>query len=241
MTSSTFAPDRPDWTREDTGSVVAQQTITIAPSTVERFGLQGVASYTLFAESAGAGVGLALNLAYEVNPDVSVAIGASVLTALGNPDELSLIVYEAPSYGGLALVTNLDPTNPAIVNVFSSNRAVVEPRYTMDVLPGRTLVGVGGFTMGTPLFLAPADGAWPGVAANVNTGITVQSSGSGVLSFRYLDAAGNQQTIAVAAVTGGTETSVQVALPQCVGQFYFDPAATDPTGTITALVYPARS
>lgn len=238
---TTFTPDRPDWTQESTASVVYGQEVILGPLAEQTFGLVGVASYTLVAQSVGDGNPILLNLAFEVNPSTAIGIGAIVLTALENPDIASLVFFECPSYGGLLIVENFDEVNSVLVNVYSSNRTVAEPRYTLDTTPGRTLQSAVGFTASTPTLLASLDGGGSGYAANVITGVTARSSGAGDLEFWYRDAGGNVQIIPVMTVTGTPAQSVTLPLPQCTGQFYFTPTGTDASGQVTVLAYPARS
>lgn len=238
---TTFAPDRPDWTREDTGSVIYGQQADIDPFTSAGFGLEGVASYTLFVTSFAANVPITLSLEFLPNIGTGLPIGAIEVSACENPNGPAELFFECPSYGGQLGIFNLDTVNTVLANVFSSNRVVIEPRYTTDTVPGRTLSNGDGFTAATPLFLADAPGGPGGYPANVNAGITVKASGAGVLQFWYRDGRGNLQTIDVCDAVGGPDQTVIVPLPQCIGQFYFVPSATDPAGTITAIVYPARS
>lgn len=238
---TTFTPDRPDWTREDTASIVYEQEQFINPGEQFDFGLVGVASYTVLAISVDVGAYVALSLLYQLQPNALVPIMELAVTSDSNPQFSALLVAESPSYGGLVTIANLNPDSVVLVTVFSSNRVVAEPRYTLDSIPASVYTNGGAFVADTPQQLAGVGNFGSGYAANVNAAVTVDSSGDGVVSFSYRDVTGTQRMIPIATVTAAVVATVTAPLPFCTGQFWFTPTLDDPAGTITLQAYPART
>lgn len=237
----TLAPDRPDWTREDTASIIYIQTKILAPDEVEIFGLSGVGSYTLLAQSAGADVPIFLILSYNATPDLSTPVAVSIATCAASPLAAQSMAYESPSYGGSLGVFNHDPVNPVTVTVYSSNRVVATPRYIGDLLPGRSYRLADVFTPATQLFVPPSDYQTFGYCANVDTGFCATSTDAGVLYYAYLDGVSAPQQIPIMTLAANVPQLAQLPLPQSMGQFYFTPATPNPAGVLTLLAYPARS
>lgn len=238
---TTFTPDRPDWTKEDTASIFYQQEQTIVAGDQFDFGLIGAGSYTVLAIGTTPNEPVLLRLLYQLSHAAPIPINEFAVTAQDDPAAPSLLVYESPSYGGLITIINFSTTADVLVNVFTSNRVIASPRIMTDLTPGRTFQYTGALLIGVAVNLPWVDGGPGGYAANVNAGYQISSNTAGAVLFYYRDNSGAQQQILIATLMANDLVHDIVALPQCVGQFWFVPTADEPGGAVQVLAYPART
>lgn len=235
------APDLPDWVKQDSAGTVFVDTALLTSGSSQVFGLTGVASYVIVAV-APVGADVILSLEYDGGAFFPAAIAIAAVTMMGIAGFATQLPYETPSYSGQVTITNTNPSDLVDVFVLSSNRVVNEPRILTDIIPGREFSGGGGaWVAATPFLVFPADGFAYGYTANFEAGITIKATGDGELTFRYLKARLGPAEIKIADVVGGVDQTVQVALPQCIGQFWFTPIVTNAANTVTVIASPVRN
>lgn len=238
MTSSTFAPDLPDWTHPDTAGVIYNAQLALDPGGQGQFGLIGLASYTFRLQATAASDPIVIQLEYFNGLLAPAVIGSLAVTVMECIYDPAATLFESPAYGGLVVATAVGNGNPIDISVFGSNRIVSRPRILLDQMSSQVFQIPVGLVAATPVNAVNVYYPGFGCVANGKTAIVATPSGAGRLDFYYRDFQGNQQIVPIGACAAAVPTTFEVALPQAAGQLYFTPAATDPAGTFTAIAFP---
>lgn len=239
---SSFIPtfDAPDWFGGATGGILVTNTGTAAPGDSVVLGTSAGTSIILFAETTAVNEAVNIQVGFCSDLAGTDVIVSGFLSADASQFAPALSYMDLPAYGTSVKVTNLSTTATIFVSAAAANRVVLNPRY----LPSPSIAGgsesLAPFVAMTEQQLVSETGLIPGVAAGGLMALAIQSSGSGVLSFRFTTPGNVQLDLPMVTVTGAPWQLETVTLPQCVGQFMFTPDADDGAGAIELLFYPVN-
>lgn len=241
MTSQQFSPDLPDFTTENSAGIVNAETEFIAAGTSHEFGLSGVASYSVFVESASTDPIIAVFVA-AANQQLTSPLNLVVFSAITDPlSSAATYMVQLPSYGELVTVIAQSAGADLSVTVLSSNRPVDKPNINEDYNPNGPYSQRGPFVAGTAQPLLSGTNGNSLYVSNVECGLTAVASGAGLLEYWYVDFLGNTWHQPIAALVANVPVFLDRGLPWGVGGFYFTPTASDAAGTITLFAQPIRN